>query len=47
MNNDVQKNLQMLQDFFKQDEDIKKILLELLKAKDLLVGTYQIQRFLY
>ncbi len=41
MNNDVQKNLQMLQDFFKQDEDIKKILLNLLKAKDSLVGTYQ------
>lgn len=46
MNNDVQKNLQMLQDFFKQDEDIKKILLNLLKAKDSLVGTYQMQRFL-
>ena len=46
MNGEAQKNLQMLQDFFKQDEEIKKILVNILQARDSLVGTYQMQRFL-
>ena len=46
MNGEAQKNLQMLQDFFKQDEEIKKILINILQARDSLVGTYQMQRFL-